>query len=168
MDTLKTYALFGLAALCVVLGLSTCAYRTQFKATSHALDVQNKAIEAQKAQAAQELAAARAEVAAKQKQLDERASAQEKTDAQATNAIAADSRRDAAEPTRVRYITRYARGCDPRAGGGATPDAGAGAAAAGEANGVLAPKAEELARRDRDAVEALQAAFNSCKATWTK
>lgn len=168
MDTLKTYALLVLAVLCVVLGLSTCAYRTQFKATSHALDVQNKAIEAQKAQAEQELKAARAEVKTKQDELNKRAAAQEKTDAQATTAIAADSRRDAAEPTRVRYITRYARGCDPRPGGGAAPDAGAGATAAGEADGVLAPAAEELARRDRDAVEALQAAFNSCKATWTK
>ena len=163
---LRNYALMALALLVVVLGLSTWEYRRMFKATDFALALQNNAIKAQNTAAEQLLKKRTAERDALQKKLDERAAAQEKTDEKAVGQINADDKQQRAVPVRVRVLN-YTCDAGSRGGGApgeATATAGAGAEDAGAAGGVLAKEADELIKRDINAIETLQAAFNSCKA----
>lgn len=165
LTDLKAILIYILAALVLVLGLSTWEYRRMFKATDFALTMQNAAIKRQNEAAADLLKKRTSERDALQAQLDKRAAAQRKTDDQGKAQITSDSKRDAATPVRVHYVSRDA------GGGGGCPASGAAAAAqlgggdASAAGGVLAPEAAELFKRDQDAVERLQLAFNSCRAT---
>ncbi len=167
-DFVKNYVMLGLAVLVTVFGLAAFEYKRLYKATDFALKTQNAAIETQKKRAADELKQALAERDAKQAELDKRAQAQEKTDDSVVKQVDAARAADASAPVRVRYITRYSGGCDPRAGGAAAADAQAGGADAGTATGVLAPAAQGRFDDTVRDIEILQAAFNSCKATWKK
>jgi hypothetical protein len=170
MDIFKNYALLALAILVVVLASATMGYRKLYKASDLALQTQNSAIKAQNKQAETLLALRTTERDALQIKLDAKAKAQEKTDEAGKNQITADSKRTAADPVpvRVRYV-----GCDARRSGGSPAGQGTAPAAAGggdadTSGGVLASPAAELFKRDQDAVEALQLAFNSCRARVVK
>lgn len=167
-DFVKNYVMLGMAILIAVLGLAAFEYKRLYKATDFALKTQNAAIESQKKTAKDTMDRLTKERDDAQTALNTRAAAQEKEDGSATKAIATDTARAATAPVRVRYVSVPAR-----CGGGSpadnpAPDAQAGAGDAGAASGVLAPAAAELFKRDQDAIETLQAAFNSCKSTWTK
>lgn len=163
---LKAILIYILAALVVVMGLSTWQYRRMFKATDFALTTQNAAIKAQNKSADDLLKQRTAERDALQTQLNTRAAAQEKTDEKAVGQIDADDKRQRASPVRVR-VHDCTRDAGPRGGGApggaaASPEARAGDT--GAASGVLP---EAAARRFADAlkeVETLSAAFGSCKA----
>lgn len=166
LTDLKAILIYILAALVLVLGLSTWQYRRMFKATDFALTTQNAAIKAQNKAAADLLDRRTAERDALQTQLNARAAAQEKTDEKAVGQIAADDKRQRAAPVRVRVhdCTRDARSGGGRAAGQATAAAGLGAADAGPASGVLP---EAAAGRFADAVkeiETMSAAYASCRA----
>lgn len=166
LTDLRAILIYILAALVVVLGLSTWQYRRMFKATDFALTTQNAAIKALNRAAADLLEQRTAERDALQTRLNERAAAQEKTDEKAVGQIAADDKRQRAAAVRVRVhdCTRDAR---PGSGGApsgpaAGPEAGSGDA--GAASGLLP---ETGARRLADAlkeIETMSAAFASCKA----
>lgn len=155
LDKLEEIAIVVLCILCIVLGLAAFEYKRLYKATDLALTVQNQAIEAQKKQAA-------AELAADTKQVQAQATTQKATDEIAIKQIAAVATPTA--PVRVRYVS-VPTGCSgpsPKASG-----AGPGAADTGTTSGVLAPAAQLQFDGAVTAVETLQAAFNSCKATLT-
>jgi len=167
LETVKTYALLGLAIGCVTLSLSTCEYRRQYKSTALALDVQNKAIDAQNKEAERVLKSRTAERDALQKQINETAEAQEKKDV-ATRKVLAQAALDAErEPTVIRVrVPAGNAGCS---GGGGASKAGA-ATGAGAPDpyaftGLLAPEAERRFKSAVTEIETLQAAFNSCKAS---
>ena len=167
MPDLRNYALTALAALTFVLGLSTWSYRTQAKATSFALALQNNAIKAQNTAAEQLLKRRTAERDALQKKLDDRAAAQEKTDGKAVAQIGVDDKQQRAAPVRVRVLncTRDAGSGGGRAPGDSTAAANPGAADASAASGVLSKAG---ARRLADAlteIETMSAAYSSCRAT---
>lgn len=167
MPDLRNYALMALAALVVVLGMSTWEYRRMFKATDFALALQNNAIKAQNTAAEQLLKRRTAERDALQKKLDDRAAAQEKTDGKAVAQIGVDDKQQRAAPVRVRVLncTRDAGSGGGRAPGEATAAAGAGAEDAGATSGVLSKAG---ARRLADAlteVETMSAAYASCRAS---
>jgi hypothetical protein len=157
------YLTLSLAVLVAVLGLSTWSYRTQFKATSYALKTQNEAIDAKNKEAEETLKRVTAERDTLQAEKNKRAAAQEKQGEQAKTDIAAISKRDADTPVSVRYITRYARSCDPRETGGGTAPAVPGSGDAQASSGVLDPEAQRLFAGDKQGIEQLQAAFNLCK-----
>lgn len=170
IESIKTYAILGLAILVLVLTSATVGYRRLYHATSLSLDTQNEAIKSQNKQAETLLALRTTERDALQSKLDAKAKAQEKTDEQGKDQIADDSKRtaDAPVPVRVRNV-----GCNARRSGGSTAGQGAAPAAdrAGDASapgGVLAQPAAELFKRDQDGVEKLQLAFNSCRARLVK
>lgn len=170
MDVIKNYALLVLVVLALLLTSAVVGYRRLYLASSHALAVQNEAIKAQNKQAETLLKLRTTERDALQFKLDTAAKAQEKTDEAGKKQIADDSKRDAAAPVpvRVRNLSCDARrsGGSP-AGKGAAPTADRGGDASAP-SGVLAPAASELFKRDQDAVEALQLAFNSCRARVVK
>ena len=159
---LKLWAIVGLSAFCVFLGVSTWSYRTLYKSTDKALQTQNKAIEAQNNQAQEKFKLLKANADRLQGEKNTLAVQLEKDGEKGTVQISADSKRDTA-PVVVRYVTRYARSCGGGSSGGPTALAEAGAGPAGEASGILAPEVAELFRRDQDGVEQLQLAFNLCK-----
>lgn len=165
MPSLKTAALYILAALVVVLGLATWGYRTKLKAVSFALATQSTAIVQQNLAASALLKTRTAERDAKQAELNERAAAQEKTDGKAVAQIGADDKQQRSVPVRVRVLdcTRDAG----RSGGGSASEAatatGAGAEDTSSASGLLSKAA---AGRFADAlteVETLSAAYASCR-----
>jgi hypothetical protein len=165
LTDLKAILIYILAALVVVLGLSTWQYRRMFKATDFALTTQNTAIKQQNKTAEDLLKQRTDERDALQKKLDERAAAQEKTDEKAVDQIAVDDKRQRVAPVRVR-VHDCTRDAGPRGGGapgGAAATAKAGTGDADAASGVLP---EAAARRFADAlkeVETMSAAFSSCK-----
>lgn len=166
LTDLKAILIYILAALVLVLGMSTWQYRRMFKATDFALTTQNAAIERLNNTADRLLKQRTAERDALQKKLDERAAAQEKTDEKAVDQIAADDKRQRVAPVRVR-VHDCARDARP-SGGGAPSDVAsttkAGAGDASEASGVLP---EAGARRLADAlteIEKMSAAYGSCRA----
>ncbi|HWT21687.1 MAG TPA: hypothetical protein VN280_22525 [Variovorax sp.] len=166
LTDLKAILIYILAALVLVLGLSTWEYRRMFKATDFALATQNDAIKARNNEANRRLVQLTNQRDALQAELDKRAAAQEKTDGKAVTQIAADDRQQRAAPVRVRVFncTRGAGSGGGGAPGGAATGANAGAADAGAASGVLS---KEGARRLADAlteIETMSAAFASCKA----
>lgn len=161
----KAITIYFLAALVVVLGLSTCSYRRMFKATDYALTTQNAAIERNNRAAKDLLNARTAERDALQAKLNERAAAQEKTDGKAVTQIAADDHLQRSAPVRVRVrdCARDAGSSGGGAPGQAAPAAEAGAGDAGPASGVLS---EAGARRLADAlteIETMSAAYASCR-----
>lgn len=155
VEKLEEIGLIIAIVLAALLGLAAFEYHRLYAATALALQTQNQAIEAQKTEAAKELAQATAEVntqAENQKAIDDQTIA----DLQAAATAAASA------PVRVRYVSTNA-GC-----GGASPKAGSAGAGAADANastGVLAPAAQQQFDGAVAAIETLQAAFNSCKAT---
>ena len=166
MPDLRNYAIAALAVLVLILGLSTWSYRTQAKASSYALALQNNAIKAQNTAAEQLLKKRTAERDALQKKMDERAAAQEKTDGKAVVQIAADDKLQRAAPVRVRVLdcARDAGSGGGRATGEGAGFAHAGARDAGTASGVLP---QTGARRLADAlteIETMSAAYDSCRA----
>lgn len=165
LTDLRAILIYILAALVLVLGLSTWQYRRMFKATDFALTTQNAAIDRQNKAADDLLKKRTAERDALQTQLNTRAAAQEKTDEKAVGQIAADDVRQRAAPVRVRVhnCARDAGSGSGGAPGGAAAAAGPRAEDAGAASGVLSKAA---ARRFADAVkevETMSAAFASCK-----
>lgn len=166
MDVLKNYALLALAALCVVLGLSTCEYRRQFKSASTALAMLNGAVERQKKEADDLLKQRTAERDERQRQLD-LATDKIKTDGAAYEKALADLRQQLTDRPTV-YRVRLVPGSCGAGGGGAQ-----GAAAPGTAGGAQPPAATtgvldpEVGRR-LDALkldmEELQKDFNTCRA----
>lgn len=167
LTDLKAIAIYLLAALVVVLGLTAWQYKRMYKATDLALSIQNTAILAQNLAAQQKLKDRTAERDALQEKLDARAKAQGKTDEQAVDKIASDDKLQRAAPVRVSVhnCTRDAGSGGGRPAGDAARPAGARAEDTGSASGVLP---EENSRRLADAlteVETLSAAFSSCRAT---
>lgn len=165
LTDLKAIAIYVLAALVLVLGLSTCSYRRMFKATDFALALQNNAIKAQNTAAEQLLKKRMAERDALQKQLDERAAAQRKTDEKAVAQIGVDDKQQRAAPVRVRVhnCTRYAGGGSGGASSQAVTAPETGTGDASTASGVLS---KEGAQRLADAlteIEAMNAAYTSCR-----
>lgn len=166
LTDLKAIAIYILAALVVVLGLSTWQYRRMFKASDFALTTQNDAIKARNAEANRRLIQLTNERDGKQAELDKRHAAQEKSDVIAVTQIAADDRRQRAAPVVVRV-----RGCARVAGGGgggaaspAAAGAGPGPADPSPAGGLLS---EAGSRRLADAlteIEKMGAAYASCRA----
>jgi hypothetical protein len=165
LTDLKAILIYILAALVLVLGLSTWQYRRMFKATDFALTTQNAAIKQQNKTAEDLLRQRTEERDALQTRLNTRAAAQEKTDEKAVDQIAVDDKRQRVAPVRVR-VHDCTRDAGPRGGGapsGAPATAKAGAGDAGAASGVLP---EVGARRLADAlteIETMSAAFSSCK-----
>lgn len=167
-DSVKNYIILALLALCTVLGLSTWQYRRMNAATAYALETQNAAIVSQKANAQNLLATLTERAERAEKELKDRADAQEKVDALAKDTIARDDARQRAAPVSVRYVTR---GCGP-SGGGTSGEAPAAAKSGDDhlptAIGVLPPAG---ARRLADAlteVETLNAAYASCRTALLK
>ncbi len=166
LTDLKAIALYILAALVVVLGLSTWQYRRMFRASDYALTTQTDAIKARNAEANRRLIQLTNERDGKQAELDKRRAAQEKNDATAVTQVAADDRRQRAAPVvvRVRECTSDARVSGGGAAGPVAAGAGPGPADQSSASGVL-PDAG--ARRLADAlteIETLSAAYASCRA----
>jgi hypothetical protein len=165
LTDLRAILIYILAALVMVLGLSTWEYRRMFKATDFALTTQNAAIKARNEDASRKLIQLTNQRDAAQAELDKRRAAQENSDGQAVTQIGSDDRKQRSTPVRVRVLncTR-----DAGRGGGVAPGSAAagsetGAADAGAASGVL-PK--ESARRLADAlteVETMSAAYASCR-----
>lgn len=162
LDTAKTYAIVGLGAACLGLSISTWVYHELYVTTDQALERQNEAIEAQNEAAEKRYKQLKTEADSLQRSYNALQKRLENQGEQGTTQIASDSKRDVA-PVVVRYVSRPARCGGGGPTGSASPAPEAGAGPAGETSGVLAPAAEELTRRDRDAVEALQLAFNLCK-----
>lgn len=165
LPDLRTIALYVLAGLVLVLGLSTWQYRRMFKATDFALAVQNNAITAQNLAADRLLKTRTAERDALQTQLNARAAAQEKTDEKAVDQIAADDKRQRVAPVRVR-VHNCTRDDGPSGGGAPGSPAAAAKAGAGDADASSGVLPEAAARRFADAlkeVETMSAAFSSCK-----
>lgn len=162
LDTAKTYAIIGLGILCAGLSVSTWVYHELYVTTNQALERQNDAIEAQNEAAEKKYKQLKTEADALQRSYDALEKRLEKQSEQGTTQIAADSKHDVA-PVVVRYISRSARCSGRGAQGSQTAASQAGTGPADVSSGVLAPEAEELTRRDRDAVERLQLAFNLCK-----
>lgn len=162
MPDIRNYLLLALLVACVVLGLGAWHYKTRAAAVSFALDTQNKAINQQKQTAKLELDAAKKRVADLEEKLKQGVSNQDKQDEKTLSEITISGQRDVA-PVSVRYITRYARSCDPRTEGPTATDAKAGGADTREATGVLGPAAERSFKSAIAEVKTLQAAFNSCK-----
>ncbi|MFM9926889.1 hypothetical protein VLK31_28155 [Variovorax sp. H27-G14] len=166
LTDLKAILIYILAALVLVLGLSTLEYRRMFKATDFALTTQNGAIKARNEEAGRRIEQLTNQRDALQGQLDKRHAAQENSDAQAVTQIAADDRQQRSAPVRVRVLdcTRDAGPGGGGAAGSAAPGAEAGATDANSASGLL-PK--EGAGRLADAlteVEGMSAAYASCRA----
>lgn len=162
ISAVKNYALIGMAAAIAALSLSTWEYRRVFKATDFALKTQNTAIENQNNAAQQKLKELTAERNALQKEKNDRAEAQEKTDAKGSAKIIADDRAHTA-PVSVRYITRYARSCGNSSPGEGTRPAADSGGNAEAPSGVLAPEADRRFKLSISEIEKLQLAFNSCK-----
>lgn len=168
MDAIKNYVILGMAMLIAVLSISTGYYQKQASQAKLTLSVQNGLIENQNQQAEALLKTRTAERDALQAKINADARNQENVDEAGKAQITLDSRHSAESPVRVRYVTRA---CGSR--GGDAPGKGSAPAAdrpgdAGEAGGVLAPPAAELFKRDQDAVEMLQLAYNSCRARVVK
>ena len=162
IESVKSWGLLALAALCVALSLSTCEYKRQFEATDFALTKKNEAIKEQNDEAARQLAAATAKF--EQSEKDRKAAEEAQRNANgAMEKQLADLRRSTADqPVRVRCTPSPSR----PSGDNAVPKA-TGAQPAGDADvpvsaGVLDPAAAQLFARDADAIEHLQLAFNAC------
>jgi hypothetical protein len=162
MYDFRTWLIFGLSILCVVLGISTYSYRTTSKANASALKTLEGQVERTNKEASDRYALLEEKSKDQERQLKERAKADGIQDAKDKTTIADDTKRDTA-PVSVRYVTRDTGRCSRGTPSQAAPNSGDRPGDAGEASGVLAAKAEELTRRDRDAVESLQLAFNRCK-----
>lgn len=163
MDTAKNYVILGLMLLVAVLSISTGYYQKQASQAKQTLELQNGLIENQNRQAQDLLDTRTKERDLLQAKLDSAARAQENEDEGGKAQIKVDSRRDADAPVRVRYVTRA---CGPSGGSAASKGTASAPDRAGDASaasGVLEGTAAELFKRDIDAVETLQLAFNSCR-----
>jgi hypothetical protein len=169
LETIKTYAIGVLLLVCVALGAAVDHYHGAAAKAELALATQNAQVKAQNLVAAQTLKTLTEQRDSLQIDLNARAAAQKEADEKAQAQIAADSKRDAATPVavRVRYVTRDAGNCGGGSPGSAAASAPTGGGDTDSASGVLAPTAAGLFKRDQDAVEMLQAAFNSCKTRLT-
>lgn len=169
LSTIQKVVILALAVLCLVLMAATWSYRGLWKATSLSLQTQNSAIKSQAALYEKQIAAAKQETIDKQKVIDERAKAQEKTDEDHRKAIAAIT---AADDKRVSVSVRaqpcVARPASPGPATKEPADAQSGSGDSGTTSGVLGLQAEALFKRDRDDIERLQSAVNSCQSAWPK
>ena len=162
MPDFKLVAIYVLAALCLVLGLSTVSYRTMSKANAYALAAQNAAIKQQQKDAAEHLRALNASVLAQQTTIDQRAEAQEKRDDAVRRVLAQAARDYDDKPVVVRVRgSCWSGGGAQQSPPGAAPDPRAGDT--DTSAGVLAPAAERRLKSSIADIELLQAAFNSCR-----
>lgn len=154
-----------IAALAVAL-LSTFGYRRLYRETASSYARLQAQVKATNEEAARRLKDMTAQRDAMEKKWKTAAEAQEKTDAKAINQIVVDSAADRARPVGV-LVARPAGGCRQHRPAEAPAAAGPRDEPADVPGGVLAPAAQQLVIGDRDAVERLQAAFNSCVRTLT-
>jgi len=167
LTDLKAIAIYVLAALVLVLGLTCWQYKRMYKATDLALGIQNTAILKQNLAAAALLKTRTEERDAKQAELNKRATAQGKTDEQAVDKIAADDKLQRAAPVRVSVhnCARDAGRSGGRPAGEAAAPAGARAEDTGSASGVLSQAAAGRLADAIKEIEANSAAYASCRAT---
>ena len=168
MDTVKNYLILSMTMLIVVLGIATGYYQKQASQAKLTLSIQSDLIKEQNRQSQELLTTRTKERDTLQAKIDAAARNQENIDEAGKAQIASDTRRDAESPVRVRYVTRACGSSGGSAPGQGSPAAADRAGDAGAASGVLAPPAAELFKRDQDAVEKLQLAYNSCRARVVK
>lgn len=160
------YALILLAAALVATGLTAWQYRRMFLASDFALTTQNEAIKQQSLQAKRLLDALTADRDAKQAELNKRAAAQEKTDAQRVTDIRA-AERDPA-PIRVRVEPSPCRASGGGAAGRPAPAAKAGPGDFRPSYGLLPKETAGRLAAVISEIEIMSAAYASCRATLVK
>ena len=183
---LKAYVIYTLLIICAVLGAAAFMYRELYHHEKNTVDKvkvtlkqaqdtlrdTKDAIEAQKKEAAEKLAAINATVVAQQKRIDDAYELQEKTDDMSSKTleqVRAELARMRATARRMQHIP------DPGAGRGdgggsangqASAGNGPGAEDAAQAPGVLHVSEDPEAAADDDAydADAINAAYASCRA----
>lgn len=156
MPDIRNYVIIALVVLTGTLGLSTCSYRTQYRAARMAVDVQNAAVKAQND-------LANAKLIQLTKERDREYLEREKESAERAKKLA-DLQRDLDHATiRVRILTK-----DRDAGGSGgvaqTQSAVGGKAGETATTGLLPTANSRRLKQALTAIEQLNDAYGSCRA----
>lgn len=157
------YIIAALAVALVIATLATFGYRKLYKATASSLDMLKSEVKRTNEEAARKLKLMTEAKDAVELRWKSLADAQEKRDETGTKQIALDSAVDRTRPVRV-LVACPTGSSSQRRPAEATAHTKDSAGSADMLGGVLAPQAQQLVIGDRDAVERLQLAFNSCVA----